>query len=104
MPKNVRLNGKDNFGDLIIHCLLISIVVHRKEWCEKEMLDLVLNEQNSLAKGRGNLTVLHFACLTNKLELVKYVLRMGGFNEEQDENGCLPSDRPIDQKNKTIFK
>merc|ERR1712038_933518 len=71
MHQNLRLNGKDKYGRLIIHMLLFR----KKEWCEREMLDLVLNEQNSLAKDRDNRTVLHCACYTNKLELVKCILR-----------------------------
>jgi len=80
-------------GKLIIEKLLEK----RKEWCEREMIDLILNEKNILA------VKLHLACQTDKLELVKRVVELGGFNEEKVWGGKLPSDFTNNQKIKQFL-
>jgi len=94
MPQNLRLNGRDKCGSLIIHCLFYK----KTEWCEREIMDLTLNENNSLAKDWGNYTLLHWACVKNNLELVKHVIKCGGFNIDISDHRRFPTDMTKNQE------
>ena len=93
MPQNLRLNGKDWNGALIIHCWYL---LNRKELSERYVLDLILKEKNCFAKTGYNNTVLHFACETDKLELVKGALRLGD-SMKKEIMGKIPPDKTNNQ-------
>ena len=81
--KQSVLKWRIRWGDLIVH----HLIYRRTEWIDKEMIDLVLYEGNSLLKGNGSCTALHYACLSSELNMVKLVVDKGGYNEFEGYDG-----------------
>ena len=100
LPESVRFKMKDNWGDLIVNHLLC----YKKEWVDKEVMELVLNEVNSLEKDQNNCTPLHYACQTNELNIVKGVVEKGGYNGIKSKHGQHPSDMTTNQEIKEYLK
>jgi hypothetical protein len=92
LPECVRLYARDKSEHLLIH-ELISLNFNKKILCDNDYINKFVNVGNSNILNCNKRNVLHHACQTNRLNIVKKTLSYGGpIQQTEDKLGRRPSD------------
>ena len=90
IPENVRINCKDRSEKLLIHWVLGL----RKEWCEPEVIELILNRNNIFTEDDAlKRTPQRWSYETGDMNIVKLVVEIGGLDEAQDRDGKFSAEK-----------
>ena len=90
IPENVRINCKDRSGKLLIHWVLGL----RKDWCEPEVIELILNRNNIFTEDDAlKRTPQRWSYETGDMKIVKLVVEIGGLDEAQDRDGKFSAEK-----------
>ena len=101
LPKKVRLFSRDNMGNLIIHKLMFW----KKGICNENLIKQFVTKENSNLVNCDKRNVLHFACDTDDLTIVKNTIKHGGPIEQTESiSGRDPSDWTSNEEIKKYLK
>jgi hypothetical protein len=101
LPTFIRMYARDKADRLMIHSLLWC----KKDLCDDNLMKHFLNRTNSNFVNCAKRNVLHCACQTGDLEIVRRTLKYGGpINQTKDSAGKYPSDLTTNKEIKQLLK
>ena len=80
-------------------------MICKKEMCDEDLIKTFLNQDNSNFTGRYGWNVLHWACWTGDINIVKNTIKIGGpIKQIKTRVGKYPSDMTINKEIKEYLK
>ena len=81
------------------------LMYYKKEICDEDLIKTFLNQDNSNFIDSKGCNILHFACLTHDLNIVKHSIKIGGPIKQIKVNlSEYPSDKTENKEIKEYFK